>query len=434
MTPYALVVALSDGCRDALRFWPMITAAFVHAIASSLLLGLSLQQASEAREITRHLERWETTGAASLHGLYLAGPDQVDGGATSGRSAQLDGGPVADGQAEVTGADLASPTHGEVPVEFVSLLEDPDRLVYTVDFHGDRFGDDLPGALIVTEDLLPAFGFDASMERTGQNVPKDRSGAPAPYAVIGSASPARGSPALAVDGALPAPSHMEFHGAMIPVVGELPQDSTILDPNMGSVSLDEAVLIVTPAGMLPQLYSRFELEALLLRTVALGPDAADVLGAAGQSLESDALLVTAAPLTSASSALLQSLSSSALTLVVLFGAAVLGAAVSLFGALGVLARALNPTWRIAALVGAARWQVTVRIAVPVVLAWVLPAGAGLVLAASVLPGSPSIELMAGAMSVVMLLGVVAALSSRKDLRSAFSRPRPRISSIVKELP
>ncbi|MFO5558391.1 hypothetical protein, partial [Klebsiella pneumoniae] len=74
--------------------------------------------------------------------------------------------------------------------------------------------------------------------------------------------------------------------------------------------------------------------------------------------------VTAEPLTPQSSALLQSLSASSRTLLVLFGAAVLGAVVSLFGVLGVLARALAPTWRIAAMVGAARWQAAVRITVP----------------------------------------------------------------------
>ena len=91
--------------------------------------------------------------------------------------------------------------------------------------------------------------------------------------------------------------------------------------------------------------------ALLLRTVALGRDALPTLEAAARSLESEALVVTAEPLSAESSPLLQSLSSSSRTLLVLFGAAVLGAVVSLFGALGVLTRTLAPTWRIATMVG-----------------------------------------------------------------------------------
>ena len=76
-----LAVAGVDGVRDALRFWPLLLAAFLHAIVSCLLLGLSFQQASEAQEVNRHLQRWEQEGAASLRGLYLSGSDLHDTGA-----------------------------------------------------------------------------------------------------------------------------------------------------------------------------------------------------------------------------------------------------------------------------------------------------------------------------------------------------------------
>lgn len=129
---------------------------------------------------------------------------------------------------------------------------------------------------------------------------------------------------------------------MIPVTGRLAPGATALDPMMGSVPLDEAVLVVVPTSMLASLYPPDALEGLLLRTIVLGQDAVPALDAAGRALETDALVVTAEPLTPQSSALLQSLSASSRTLLVLFGAAVLGAVVSLFGVLGVLARALAP--------------------------------------------------------------------------------------------
>ncbi|CAM3618992.1 hypothetical protein MILU53160_05045 [Micrococcus luteus] len=48
MSLRSLGVAWSDGLRDTLRFWPLVLVAFVHAVASCSLLGLSFQQASEA--------------------------------------------------------------------------------------------------------------------------------------------------------------------------------------------------------------------------------------------------------------------------------------------------------------------------------------------------------------------------------------------------
>ena len=79
MSLRSLGVAWSDGLRDTLRFWPLVLVAFVHAVASCSLLGLSFQQASEAREIDRHLQRWEQLGAASLRGYYLAGLGDLEG-------------------------------------------------------------------------------------------------------------------------------------------------------------------------------------------------------------------------------------------------------------------------------------------------------------------------------------------------------------------
>ena len=102
----------------------------------------------------------------------------------------------------------------------------------------------------------------------------------------------------------------------------------------------------------------------------------------------------------------------------------LGAVVSLFGVLGVLARALAPTWRIAAMVGAARWQAAVRITVPVLFAWVLPAAVGLTAGASALPGPPSTGPMSAALIAVMAIGAGATLSSWRALAATFGR-RPR---------
>ncbi|WP_164966067.1 hypothetical protein, partial [Streptococcus pneumoniae] len=76
----SLGVAWSEGLRDTLRFWPLVLVAFVHAVASCSLLGLSFQQASEAQEVDRHLQRWEQLGAASLRGFYLAAPGHLEGG------------------------------------------------------------------------------------------------------------------------------------------------------------------------------------------------------------------------------------------------------------------------------------------------------------------------------------------------------------------
>lgn len=418
MSTRALAVALADGLNDAARFWPLILGAFLHAVVSCLLLGLSFQQVSEAGEVSDHLHRWEQQGAASLHGVYLArvSARPAAEGMTPTLQDGLDETPVLDPEGE---AGAASRTAG-----LLSLLEDPQRLAYTMDPYGDRFGDDLPGAMVVTEDFLRATGVDDSMTPTGAAVPRDSDGAPAPYAVLGSASRAKDPHALLVDGAPPPTTRVQFQGAMIPVVGRLAQGATTLDPMMGSVPLDEAALIVLPAESLPGLYPPEELEALLLRTVVLGPDAVPVLDASARPFESERLLVAAQPLTAESSGLLQSLTSSSRTLVLLFGAAVLGAVVSLFGALGVLARALAPTWRIAAMVGAARWQAAVRIAVPVLLAWVLPAGLGLLAGAAAVPGPSPTALAAVALALVLGVGCWAALSSWRALAATFG-PRRR---------
>lgn len=424
-----LAVAGIDGVRDALRFWPLLLAAFLHAIVSCLLLGLSFQQASEAQEVNRHLQRWEQGGAASLRGLYLSGSDLHDTGAE-----QDDTLPSEDGR-EASSAEPAEAgaTGGAERVDaLVAMLADPQRTAYTMDPYGDRFGDDLPGAIVVTEDFLAASGLEATLTPTGQEPARETDGTSVPYVVLGSASTARDPYALTVDGVLPPTSRVRFQDTMIPVVGRLAPGATALDPMMGSVPLDEAVVVVVAPTMLAALYEPDTLDALLLRTVALGRDALPTLDAAARPLESEALVVTAEPLSAESSPLLQSLSSSSRTLLVLFGAAVLGAVVSLFGALGVLTRTLAPTWRIATMVGAARWQVALRIAVPVLLAWVLPAGVGLAAGAAVLPGPPSPALMAAALVGVLAVGATAALSSWRSLAATFGtyrrRPRPDAST------
>lgn len=293
-----------------------------------------------------------------------------------------------------------------------------------MDPYGDRFGDDLPGALLVTEDFFAGSGLDETMSPTGQSPHREADGTAAPYAVLGSDSSAKDPYALTVGGVLPPPTRVQFQDAMIPVTGRLAPGATALEPMMGSVPLDEAALVVVPTSMLASLYPPDALEGLLLRTIVLGQDAVPALDAAGRALETDALVVTAEPLTPQSSALLQSLSASSRTLLVLFGAAVLGAVVSLFGVLGVLARALAPTWRIAAMVGAARWQAAVRITVPVLFAWVLPAAVGLTAGASALPGPPSPGPMSAALIAVMAIGAGATLSSWRALAATFGR-RPR---------
>lgn len=416
MSLRSLGVAWSDGLRDTLRFWPLVLVAFVHAVASCSLLGLSFQQASEAQEIDRHLQRWEQLGAASLRGFYLAGPGDLEGG----------GAAPGDSQQEPPEPDFSadSADDGRRAAALLALLADPHRTAYTMDPYGDRFGDDLPGALLVTEDFFAGSGLDETMSPTGQSPHRDAGGTAAPYAVLGSDSSAKDPYALTAGGVLPPPTRVQFQDAMIPVTGRLAPGATALDPMMGSVPLDEAVLVVVPPSMLASLYPPDALEALLLRTIVLGQDAVPALDAAGRALETDALVVTAEPLTPQSSALLQSLSASSRTLLVLFSAAVLGAVVSLFGVLGVLARALAPTWRIAAMVGAARWQAAVRIIVPVLFAWVLPAAVGLTAGASALPGPPPTGLTSTALIAVMAIGAVATLSSWRALAATFGR-RPR---------
>lgn len=419
----ALAVALADGWHDARRFWGLILAAFVHAIVSCLLLGLSLQQAGEARVVADHLQRWEQEGAASLRSMYLAGTVRPETGASPEDGAV----PSADGPEETAVPEIPADSTREVPgsAAMLALLADPQRTAYTMDPYGDRFGDDLPGAVLVTEDFLLAAGVKETMSPTGQTPQHGADGVPAPYAVLGSASTAKDPYALAVDGAMPPTTRVRFQEAMIPVVGRLTPGATALDPMMGSVSLDAAVLVVVPPSMLPSLYDAEALDALLLRTVALGPHALPELDAAARSLETEALLVAAVPLSAESSPVLQELSGQARTLVVLFAAAVLGAVVSLFGALGVLARGLAPTWRIAAMVGAARRQVAVRIAVPVLLAWVLPAAVGLALGAAVLPGPPPTGLMTVALTAVLVVGIAACLSSWRSLAATFGRRKRR---------
>lgn len=83
-------MAWSEGLRDTLRFWPLVLVAFVHAVASCSLLGLSFQQASEAQEVDRHLQRWEQLGAASLRGFYLAAPGHLEGGGAAPGESQQD--------------------------------------------------------------------------------------------------------------------------------------------------------------------------------------------------------------------------------------------------------------------------------------------------------------------------------------------------------
>lgn len=427
MSLRSLGVAWSDGLRDTLRFWPLVLVAFVHAVASCSLLGLSFQQASEAQEIDRHLQRWEQLGAASLRGFYLAGPGDLEGGGAAPGDSQQEP-PEPDFSADST-ADSAD--DGRRAAALLALLADPHRTAYTMDPYGDRFGDDLPGALLVTEDFFAGSGLDETMSPTGQSPHRDAGGTAAPYAVLGSDSSAKDPYALTAGGVLPPPTRVQFQDAMIPVTGRLAPGATALDPMMGSVPLDEAVLVVVPTSMLASLYPPDALEGLLLRTIVLGQDAVPALDAAGRALETDALVVTAEPLTPQSSALLQSLSASSRTLLVLFGAAVLGAVVSLFGVLGVLARALAPTWRIAAMVGAARWQAAVRITVPVLFAWVLPAVVGLTAGASALPGPPSTGPMSAALIAVMAIGAVATLSSWRALAATFGR-RPRRHRPTKE--
>lgn len=419
----ALTVAVVDGWRDARRFWGLILAAFVHAIVSCLLLGLSLQQVGEAQAVADHLQRWDQEGAASLRSLYLAGASHPETGASPEDGAV----PSPDGREEAGAHDIPgdSTRVGQDPAAMLGLLADPQRTAYTMDPYGDRFGDDLPGAVLVTEDFLLASGVKETMSPTGKNPQFGAGGAPAPYAVLGSESTAKDPYALTVDGVMPPTTRVRFQDTMIPVVARLAPGATALDPMMGSVPLDDAVLVVVPPSMLTSLYDTEALDALLLRTVALGPHALPELDAAARSLESEALLVAAVPLSAESSPLLQELSGQARTLIVLFAAAVLGAVVSLFGALGVLARGLAPTWRIAAMVGAARWQAAVRIAVPVLLAWVLPAAVGLVLGAAVLPGPPPTGLMALALTAVLVVGITACLSSWRSLAATFGRRRSR---------
>lgn len=136
-------MAWSDGLRDTLRFWPLVLVAFVHAVASCSLLGLSFQQASEAQEIDRHLQRWEQLGAASLRGFYLAGPGDLEGGGAAPGDSQQEP-PEPDFSADST-ADSAD--DGRRTAALLALLADPHRTAYTMDPYGDRFGDDLPGAL-----------------------------------------------------------------------------------------------------------------------------------------------------------------------------------------------------------------------------------------------------------------------------------------------
>lgn len=416
----ALSIAVADGWHDARRFWWLILGAFVHAIVSCLLLGLSLQQAGEAQAVADHLQRWDQEGAASLRSLYLAGTVHPETGASpeDGAVPSLDG-------LEETAAPGAPVQEDGGHAAMLALLADPEQTAYTMDPYGDRFGDDLPGAVLVTEDFMVAAGLKETMAPTGQTPQRGADGSPAPYAVLGSASNAKDPYALSVDGVMPPTTRVRFQDTMIPVVARLAPGSTALDPMMGSVSLDDAVLVVVPPPMLTSLYDTDALDALLLRAVALGPDAHARLDQAARSLESEALLVATVPLSADSSPLLQELSGQARTLVVLFGAAVLGAVVSLFGALGILARGLAPTWRIAAMVGAAPWQAAVRIAVPVVLAWVLPAAVGLAAGAAVLPGQPSTGLMAGALIVVLVVGVAACLSSWRALAATFGHRRRR---------
>ncbi|EZP64080.1 hypothetical protein BW40_00288 [Micrococcus luteus] len=420
-------MAWSEGLRDTLRFWPLVLVAFVHAVASCSLLGLSFQQASEAQEVDRHLQRWEQLGAASLRGFYLAAPGHLEGGgAAPGESQQEPPEPDLSADSKAASAD-----DGRRAAALLALLEDPHRTAYTMDPYGDRFGDDLPGALLVTEDFFAGSGLAAAMSPTGQSPHRDADGTAAPYAVLGSDSSAKDPYALTVGGVLPPPTRVQFQDAMIPVTGRLAPGATALDPMMGSVPLDGAVLVVVPPSALASLYPPDALEAILLRTIVLGQDAVPALDAAGRALETDALVVNAEPLTPQSSALLQSLSASSRTLLVLFGAAVLGAVVSLFGVLGVLARALAPTWRIAAMVGAARWQAAVRIIVPVLFAWVLPAAVGLTAGASALPGPPPTGLTSTALIAVMAIGAVATLSSWRALAATFGR-RPRRHRPTKE--
>lgn len=422
MKAHRFGVAGADGLRDALRFWPLLLAAFLHAIVSCLLLGLSFQQASEAQEVSRHLQRWDQAGAASLRGLYLSGS------ALHGPGDEQEDTPTGGHGLEVPPAepDQSGTTGGAARVDpLLALLADPQRTAYTLDPYGDRFGDDLPGAILVTEDFLVATGLDPAMTPAGRTPRRAADGTPAPYAVLGASSTVTDPYALTVDGVLPPTTRVKFQDTMIPVVGRLAPGATALDPMMGSVPLDEAVVVVVPPTMLTALYEPDTLEALLLRTVALGPDALPALDLAARSLESEALLVTAEPLSAESSPLLQSLSASSRTLLVLFSAAVLGAVVSLFGVLGVLTRALGPTWRIAVMVGAARWQVVVRIAVPVLLAWVLPAGVGLAAGAAVLPGPPATGLLMAALAAILAVGAAAGISSWRTLAATFSTGRRR---------
>ena len=217
MSLRSLGVAWSDGLRDTLRFWPLVLVAFVHAVASCSLLGLSFQQASEAQEIDRHLQRWEQLGAASLRGYYLAGPGDLEGrGNAPGEPQQEPPEPDLSAGSQTDSAD-----DGRRAAALLALLEDPHRTAYTMDPYGDRFGDDLPGALLVTEDFFAGSGLAAAMSPTGQSPHRDADGTAAPYAVLGSDSSAKDPYALTVGGVLPPPTRVQFQDAMIPVTGRL---------------------------------------------------------------------------------------------------------------------------------------------------------------------------------------------------------------------